>query len=92
MSSKEIETLSDFFREITVLAEGYEFEYKNYILQKVETQSLSPEHSAVKVLNAEGSHVETLNLGAYGSVNSLTTFLEEIRHYDPESLEDWLSR
>lgn len=92
MTGIQIDSLSDFFEQITVLTEGYELEYHGYTLRKAETKSLSPAHSTVEVLNTDGNHVETLNLGAYGSVESLKTFLDGVLEYDPDSVEDWLNR
>jgi len=92
MNGIQIESLSDFFEQITVLTEGYEFEYRGYTLRKAETKSLSPAHSTVEVLNTDRNHVETLNLGAFGSVESVNTFLDKILEYDPDSVDDWLNR
>lgn len=95
MSEKK---LRDFFENIDMYTPGYEIEYRGYTLQKHgEEGDIPPDHSECKVINTDGTVVESLSVGAYrnnyeDSFENFRQVLDDIIEYDPDSLEDWLNR
>lgn len=89
----EIESLEDFYDEVEMLTPGTEFEFKGYTLKKVDVGGVSPpDHSEVKAVNPDGKKVESYTLSAFDSYEDWHSRLMKLIEYDPDDLEDWLTR
>lgn len=89
----EIDTLEDFYEEVEMLTPGTEFEFEGYTLRKVEVGGVSPsDHSEVMAVNPDGNKVESYTLSAFDSCSEWRSKLMKLIEYDPDDLEDWLTR
>ena len=88
--SVSFDSLEDLYDNGSMWEPGVEFEYREYLLKKVDLGP--PDHSEFKIINDDGIKVESVTVSAFDSFESFKSFIDEVVDYDPDSLEDWLNR
>ena len=87
-------TLKDLYEGgADMMSAGTEFEYRGYILEQASTAR----GTELKVVNPNGRggkrrKVESLSPAAFDTYAEFESKVNEIVDYDPEDLDDWLSR
>lgn len=88
----QLETLRDLYENGSMMTPGTTFEYRGYTLKKAGGGVGNVDHSEYMVLNSDGRKVESFTVNAFDSFGAFKQRLDEVVDYDPEDMNDWLSR